>query len=69
MNNTTTSEKFRPNEMYYCTVKYGGTGGTYSTYEKTFKSESHYLNWCKFMMSNYGGKVLEIKHHLELNKK
>ena len=39
------------------------------TYEKTFKSESHYLNWCKFMMSNYGGKVLEIKHHLELNKK
>jgi hypothetical protein len=59
--------EFIPNEKYYCTVKYGGgIGGTYSTYEKTFKSESHYLNWCKFMMSNYGAKVLEIKHYSEI---
>jgi len=60
--------EFIPNEMYYCTVKYGGTGGTYSTYEKIFKSESHYLNWCDFMMRNYDGKVLEIKHHSEISK-
>tara|TARA_R110002012_G_scaffold290222_1_gene483775 strand:+ start:176 stop:370 length:195 start_codon:yes stop_codon:yes gene_type:complete len=59
--------KFRPNEKYYCTVKYGGgTSGTYSIYQKKFKNEDHYLNWCKFMMRNYGGKVLEIKHYSEI---
>tara|TARA_A100001201_G_scaffold94722_2_gene82095 strand:- start:720 stop:941 length:222 start_codon:yes stop_codon:yes gene_type:complete len=66
--------KFRPNEKYYCTVKYGGfvsCGGNYSTITKSFKSEDHYLNWCNYMMRNYGAKVLEIKHHSELkiNKK
>ena len=60
--------EFIPNEMYYCTVKYGGTGGTYSTYEKVFKSENHFLNWSTFLMRNYGGKVLEIKHHSEISK-
>ena len=58
--------KFRPNEKYYCTVKYGGTGGTYSTYQKEFNSENHFLQWSKFMMSNYGAKVLEIKHYSEI---
>ena len=61
--------KFRPNEKYYCTVKYGGfvsCGGNYSTITKSFKSEDHYLNWCNYMMSNYGAKVLEIKHYSEI---